>query len=76
MKLILSLLLISKGSLLQMLSRQMLQASANIVINRLFPENYFFTILDIRLFETAHPLSLCTYFRLEKKWIFAIDAKK
>ena len=57
------------------------KTSANIVINRLFPERlvisgkFFFTILGIWLFATAHPLLLCTYFWLKQKWIFMTNIK-
>ena len=52
-----------------MLSRQKFLTSANIVLNRLFPEPYIITFFCIRLFATVHPLSLRTHFRLNLKRI-------
>ena len=49
----------------------MFSATAHFLINWLFAERYF----DNRV-STAHLLSLCTYFRLKKRWVFATGAKK
>ena len=46
--------------------------SANIVTSWLFPEHSQFH----NLMATARPLSLCTYFRLKLKYIFATVTKK
>ena len=70
--------LLSKGSLPLLLSCKNF-LTANIIINllnKLFPQYYFFTILGIRLFATTNPLLLCIYFQLKQNWIFTLYAVK